>query len=126
MKYDRALTKVLPVNELGLVQMTRKRTVDSLEKKLLNVCPLCDGQGSIKSIQTESLDLLREITRQSLQKNCRNVKAFVRSDVYEWTMKNEKRLLKKICDDLEIDIEFTDSKINFDALRQLPFEVIAE
>ena len=126
LKHDRALTKVLPVNELGLVQMTRKRTVDSLEKKLLNVCPLCDGQGSIKSIQTESLDLLREITRQSLQKNCRNVKAFVRSDVYEWTMKNEKRLLKKICDDLEIDIEFTDSKINFDALRQLPFEVIAE
>ena len=126
LKNDRALTKVFPVNELGLVQLTRKRTIDSLEKKLLSVCPFCEGQGSIKSIQTESLDLLREITRQSLQKKSKHIKAYVRSDIYEWTMKNEKKLLKKICDDLEIEIEFIDSKINFDFLRQLPFEVITD
>lgn len=126
LKTDRALTNVSPVNELGLIQLTRKRTKESLGRKLLNSCPLCDGYGLVKSSQTESLDLLREIIRQSLQRKSRHIKAYVRPDIHDWVVNHEKKFFKKICEDLKIEIEFVTSKVSFDLLREVSFEVVAE
>lgn len=122
-KNDRALTNVLPVNELGLLQLTRKRTRESLGRKLLDPCPVCYGHGSIMSVQTEALELLREIIRQSIQSNSKKIKASVRPEVQDWVINHEKKFLKKICDDLGIEIEFITSKVSFDHLREFSFEV---
>ena len=64
---DHAKTAVSPLSELGLVEMTRKRTTDSLEHRLCEPCPTCAGRGSVKSSETVSLEIFREIMRSSRQ-----------------------------------------------------------
>jgi ribonuclease G len=58
---DPAPTTVSSVSELGLVQMTRKRTRDSLEHSLCESCPVCDGRGMLKSAETICHEIFREI-----------------------------------------------------------------
>src|SRR5919106_644469 len=52
LKKDKARTNILKISELGLVEMTRQRTRESLENQLLSPCPHCDGRGRIKSSVT--------------------------------------------------------------------------
>ncbi|HEX3897405.1 MAG TPA: ribonuclease G [Rudaea sp.] len=61
--HDHAKTTVYEMSHLGLVQMTRKRTVESLERQLCEPCPTCDGRGSIKTSETVTYEIFREITR---------------------------------------------------------------
>lgn len=60
---DYAKTQISEVSNLGLVQMTRKRTRESLEHTLCEACPVCNERGSIKSVETMSLEIFREILR---------------------------------------------------------------
>jgi ribonuclease G len=64
LKKDKARTNILKISELGLVEMTRQRTRESLENQLLSPCPHCDGRGRIKSSVTVAYDLLRAIKKQ--------------------------------------------------------------
>jgi ribonuclease G len=58
---DKTQTRILQISELGLVEMTRKRTRESLEKLLCSPCPHCDGTGRTKSSATVSYEILRHI-----------------------------------------------------------------
>ncbi|WP_116474440.1 ribonuclease G [Zobellella maritima] len=60
---DRAKTNVNGFSQLGLVEMTRKRTRESLEHVLCGECPECHGRGRVKTVETVSYEILREITR---------------------------------------------------------------
>lgn len=60
---DRAKTKVLGVSELGLVEMTRKRTRESLGRIMCEPCPHCQGKGNVKSAETVCYEIFREIVR---------------------------------------------------------------
>ncbi len=60
---DHAKTTVYAMSSLGLVEMTRKRTVESLARQLCEPCPTCDGRGSIKTAETVTYEIFREITR---------------------------------------------------------------
>lgn len=60
---DHAKTTVYEFSPLGLVEMTRKRTVESLERQLSEPCPECSGRGSIKTAETVTYEIFREITR---------------------------------------------------------------
>lgn len=62
---DRAKTKVLGVSELGLVEMTRKRTRESLERVMCEPCAICQGKGRIKSAETVCYEIFREILREA-------------------------------------------------------------
>lgn len=62
---DRAKTKITQVSELGLVEMTRKRTRESLERVLCEVCPMCAGRRVIKTAETVCYEVFREILRQA-------------------------------------------------------------
>ena len=64
LKKDKARTNILKISELGLVEMTRQRTRESLENQLLRPCPHCDGRGRIKSAATIAYEVLRAIKRQ--------------------------------------------------------------
>ena len=66
LKKDKARTNILKISELGLVEMTRQRTRESLENQLLSPCPHCDGRGRIKSAVTVAYDILRAIKKQQL------------------------------------------------------------
>ena len=62
---DFAKTTITAVSELGLVEMTRKRTRESLEHILCEPCPVCSGRGSLKSPETVCLEIFREILREA-------------------------------------------------------------
>jgi ribonuclease G len=64
---DHAKSYISEVSSLGLVQMTRKRTRESLEHVLCEACPTCAGRGSIKSAETVCYELFREIIREARQ-----------------------------------------------------------
>ncbi len=62
---DHAKTKITQVSELGLVEMTRKRTRESLEHLLCEPCPTCQGRGSVKTAETVCYEVFREILREA-------------------------------------------------------------
>ncbi|KAB8030911.1 Rne/Rng family ribonuclease [Fluviispira multicolorata] len=64
LKKDKAKTTVLRISEMGLVQMTRKRTEESLMQKMTVDCPYCEGNGHVKSPATISYEVIRELLRE--------------------------------------------------------------
>jgi ribonuclease G len=64
---DRVKTSVSGYSALGLVEMTRKRTRESLAHMLCEPCPVCEGKGSVKTTRTVAYDILREILREARQ-----------------------------------------------------------
>ena len=61
---DHAKTKCTGVTELGLVQLTRKRTRESLEQTLCEPCPSCQGRGTLKTAESVCYEIFREILRE--------------------------------------------------------------
>ena len=62
-KKDRSKTKILQISEFGLIEMTRKRVRQSLERSLTQACPYCGGSGRIKSNTTVALEIWRELLK---------------------------------------------------------------
>jgi ribonuclease G len=60
---DRAKINILGFTALGLVEMTRKRTRESLEHVLCDECPVCHGRGTVKTVETVCFEIMREIVR---------------------------------------------------------------
>jgi ribonuclease G len=60
---DRVKTNINGFTQLGLVEMTRKRTRESIEHILCATCPSCEGRGTVKTIETVCFEILREIIR---------------------------------------------------------------
>jgi ribonuclease G len=66
---DKSKTHVLPMSDMGLIQMTRKRTREPLTRILCEPCYYCDGEGYIVSKQTICYTIFREILRESQDMN---------------------------------------------------------
>lgn len=64
---DRARVSVAEMSSLGLVEITRKRTRESLERLLCETCPTCKGRGVLKTAETVSYEIFREILREARQ-----------------------------------------------------------
>jgi ribonuclease G len=62
---DRTRVTVNGFTALGLVEMTRKRTRESLAHVLCEPCPTCEGRGAVKTVHTVCYEILREILRES-------------------------------------------------------------
>jgi ribonuclease G len=80
---DHVKTTVSEISSLGLVEMTRKRTTESLERRLCVPCPLCEGRGTIKSTETVCLEIFREIMRSSRQFDASKLMVLASSQVVE-------------------------------------------
>jgi ribonuclease G len=82
LKKDKARTNILKISELGLVEMTRQRTRESLENQLLSPCPHCEGRGRIKSSVTIAYEVLRAIKKQYTGlENAKNILVRLHPDV---------------------------------------------
>lgn len=66
---DRTRSTASQLTSLGLVEMTRKRTRESLVRTLCEPCPVCHGRGVVKSIETLIYEVFREVTRMARQYN---------------------------------------------------------
>ncbi|MCB9690613.1 MAG: ribonuclease E/G, partial [Alphaproteobacteria bacterium] len=69
LRKDRARTNVLRISELGLVEMTRKRVQEGLDRYLLEDCQACGGTGYVRSKSTLAFDILREVRRECHRSN---------------------------------------------------------
>lgn len=69
LKADRARTNVLRISDLGLVEMTRKRTQEGLDRYLMEGCPICSGTGVVRARATIVYDILREVRREANRTN---------------------------------------------------------
>ena len=86
---DRTKTTVSGFTQLGLVEMTRKRTRESLAHMLCEPCPTCDGKGQVKTARSVCYDILREILREARQFNPREFRVVASATVVEMLLDEE-------------------------------------
>ncbi len=67
LSHDRSPSKILSINDFGLVAITRKRVKQSLERTLCAPCPYCQGAGMVKSAQTMCFEILEQAKAMSKQ-----------------------------------------------------------
>ena len=93
---DHAKTSISSVSPLGLVEMTRKRTRESLEHLLCQPCPTCEGRGFVKTAETVSHEIFREILRQSRQFEFEQLMVLAHQDVIERLLDEESAALAEL------------------------------
>ena len=90
---DRVKTMLGDFSQLGLLEMTRKRTRESLAHMLCQPCPLCDGKGMVKTPRSVAYDILREILREARQFNPREFRVVAAPQVIELLLDEESQHL---------------------------------
>jgi ribonuclease G len=86
---DRTRTTVSGFTQLGLVEMTRKRTRESLAHMLCEPCPTCQGRGQVKTARSVCYDILREILREARQFNPKEFRVVASAAVVEMLLDEE-------------------------------------
>jgi len=89
-KKDRQKTNIFKISELGLVEMTRKRTRENISRVLGEPCPYCEGAGLIKSKITVCYDIFREIERTSSELGGQNIMVEVNPEIADLLYEEER------------------------------------
>lgn len=95
---DRVKTTAGGFSQLGLVEMTRKRTRESLAHMLCEPCAACSGQGTVKTARTVAYDVLREILREARQFTPREFRIVSSPQVIELFLDEESQHLAGLSD----------------------------
>jgi ribonuclease G len=95
---DPTRTTVSGFSALGLVEMTRKRTRESLAHILCEPCPTCAGRGEIRTAQTVCYDVLREILREARQFDAREYRIVASQSVIDLFLDEESGSLAQLID----------------------------
>ncbi len=103
---DHAKNKITEVSALGLVEMTRKRTRESLEHILCEPCSACGGRGVLKTAESMCLEIFREIIREVRQYNVQNLLVLASNEVVEMLLDEEAAMLAELELFLGIGIKF--------------------
>jgi len=104
-RQDKAKTNILKISELGLVEMTRKRTRENLVQMLCEPCNYCDGKGYVLSESSMAQKVLREI-KKDLPRFCgRRIAVTVNRQVAEQLLGPERRTLEALEQELGCEIE---------------------
>ena len=95
---DRTRITVNGFSALGLVEMTRKRTRESLAHVLCESCPTCQGRGEVKTAQTVCYEILRDIVREARQFNAREYRILASQQVIDLFLDEESQSLAQLSD----------------------------
>jgi len=95
---DRTRIGINGFTSLGLVEITRKRTRESLSRVLCEPCPTCSGTGQIKTARTICYEILREIHREAGQFNPREFRLVAAQSVIDLFLEEEAQSLAALCD----------------------------
>ena len=95
---DRIKTTVNGFSALGLLEMTRKRTRESLAHQLCEPCSACSGKGVVKTARSVTYDILREILREARQFNPREFRVVASPKVIELFLDEESQHLAGLSD----------------------------
>ena len=103
---DRAKTKITEVSVLGLVEMTRKRTRESLEHILCEPCSACGGRGVLKTPESMCLEIFREIIREVRLYKVQTLLVLASNEVVEMLLDEEADMLAELEVFLGVQIKF--------------------
>ncbi len=95
---DRTKVSVSHFSALGLVEMTRKRTRESLSHILCEPCPACSGKGQVKTARTICYEILRELLREAKQFNPREFRILASQMVVDMFLEEESQHLAMLGD----------------------------
>jgi len=95
---DRVKTQVGGFSALGLVEMTRKRTRESLAQLLSEPCGQCHGSGRVRTARTVAYDILREILREARQFNPKEFRIVATPAVVDMLLDEESQHLAGLSD----------------------------
>jgi ribonuclease G len=121
LKKDRAKTQVLQISEFGLVELTRQRVKQSLERIMLQPCPYCAGSGRVKSIDTVCIEILREVKRLKADLNGNGIVIRTSPSVASALEHTERTMLRQIRDEIQAPV----SLLPDGHLHQEQFEVVS-
>ena len=93
---DHTRINVNGFSSLGLLEMTRKRTRESLAHVLCEPCPVCHGRGELKTAQTVCYEILREIVREARQFNAREYRILGSQQVIDLFLEEEAQALAEL------------------------------
>ncbi len=93
---DHAKTHITEVSALGLVEMTRKRTRESLGQILCEGCPTCRGRGTIKTAETTCYEIFREILRECRQFDVEQLLVLASAEVIDRLLDEESQNLAEL------------------------------
>ena len=120
MARDPTRTTISGFSALGLVEMTRKRTRESLAHILCESCPTCQGRGQIKTAQTVCYDALREILREARQFDAREYRIIAAQSVIDLFLDEESASLAQLGDfigkPISLQVETSYSQEQYDII----------
>ena len=103
---DHAKTTVYPMSALGLVEMTRKRTTESLARQLCEPCATCNGRGVLKTAETVTYEIFREITRAVRQFNAEKLLVMASTAVVNRILEEESSAVAELEEFISKSIRF--------------------
>lgn len=120
LKKDKSKTHIQKISELGLVEMTRKRTRESLLKSLCESCSYCEGKGYVKSTSTICSKIFREISKEGKYVNGNRIFLHVHSEIADILLNEEASSIEHLEEKLDKQIII---KINEDFSYLEQFEI---
>jgi ribonuclease G len=103
---DHAKNQISEVSPLGLVEMTRKRTRESIEHVLCESCSSCDGRGFVKTPETVCYEVFRELMREARQYDARQFLVLASQEVVDLLVDEESTSLAELEAFIGIPIKF--------------------
>jgi ribonuclease G len=115
---DRTKVTISGFTQLGLVEMTRKRTRESLAHLLCEPCPTCSGRGEVKTARSVCYDILREILREARQFDPKEFRVVAAASVVEMLLDEESAHLAGLSEfigkPISLQVEATTSPEQYD------------
>jgi ribonuclease G len=98
LKRDKARTHVLPISQLGLMEMTRQRAQESLSDTIYENCPYCAGRGVVKTSMTTSVELHRTLNTvmRKHQDTVHEIRVILNPDVLKRLREEDEELLVEL------------------------------
>tara|TARA_Y100000590_G_scaffold132646_1_gene151544 strand:+ start:2624 stop:4558 length:1935 start_codon:yes stop_codon:yes gene_type:complete len=96
LKLDRSRIQVGRISSFGLLEMSRQRIRSSIQENISEICPHCDGKGSLRTAESISLEIFREISEASNDKRVKKIDAEISIEVLNFITNNKRNDLTKL------------------------------
>ena len=106
LKNDKARSVIHGISPFGVIQLTRQRARESIQKNLVEPCPICNAMGYIKSKETIVYEVIRKIIECLNQTQVRTIEVKADEEIIDTILELEEDSLKQLKNDHSIDIEF--------------------
>lgn len=96
LKEDKAKTNILPLSDIGLVEMTRQRIKETLDKEVYQECAYCDGRGLVKSPESMAIEISRHLSKLIRLKKEEELRLIVHPEIYKYLTEKAAQVVQEI------------------------------